>query len=367
MIKSFKFFHLTESRSFRKVSPIFEAESKEDSYRSIALKVAEIFSLFGFFFAQKPDFIKPGAWQKMMADIARVPDIDKKWDTIISLCKFLQQKADSPQMAPTQRGEFGFRGQYDYGKETEGLPRAAEYLKTASQAAMNTFSPAEKSKAMDILDRTLLSVKPFTLAESLVLEKVKYLPPTSTDLLRVADNIGSKLLRIYDDLEATKSAFPESETKIEGFLTGTVIPAVDEIKNMIQNEIPNVGIQAAEGYMKKLNSFDTKVDSIAQTAESIRSQMTQSYQTNYASKQYEDSAQKIIDEVKEGIRKQGLQNARWKKTGDVVAGTTDTGSAENTGDLQAQKGVTRKNIEDLKKKQRSRAQDLSKYLTKKYS
>ena len=347
--------------------PLLEEDSKPESYRSIAFNLAEIFSLYGFFFAQKPGVLKSGAWQGMMSDLARITDPDKKWDKIVGLVEFLQDKVSSSQMAPTQRGEFGFRGQYDYGQETEGLPRAAGYLRTASKAALKNFSPEEKAKSMDILDRTLLSFKPFTLLEGLILEKEKSQIPTSVDLLRLADSIGSKLLRIYDELEVTKSVFPESSDKIETFINGTVIPAVDEIKNMIQNEIPKVGTEARVGYMKKLQSFDKKVNEISSSSQSLRSQMIKSFQVNYASKQYEKSAQEIIDKVKIGIRNQGLQNARWRKSGDVFAGTTDVRDPEYSGDAQASPQIKRKNIEDLRAKQRKQGQDLAKYLAKKYN
>ena len=166
-------------------------------------------------------------------------------------------------------------------------------------------------------------------------------------------------------MEALKSSFPDAETEIETFLTSVVIPAAEEVKTMIQTDIPNVGEQAAEGYMKKLETFDQKVDEISRKYQAIRDRVTQSYQPNIATKAYEDSAQKIIDKVKQGIRNQGIQNARWKKTGDVIAGTTDISSPEEMRDAQTSSVAKTKAIQKMREKQK--AQDLSRYLTKKYS
>lgn len=373
--KRFKEYYLSESKNlpnrvhkYEHGGNLFEnTGGKEESYRTIAFKLAEIFSLYGFFFAQKKGFIKPEGWKKMMTAIINIPDPDEKWKKAVSLSKFLQQKTASPNLEPTP-GEFGYGGQYSYGQETEDLPRATEYLQTASKASLETFDAAEKSKAMGILNQTLASLEPFSLVKEslLVLEKKYATVPTTVDLIRTAEGIGSRLLTIYDDMEAVKAAFPGSSDKIEQFLTGTVIPAVNELKNMIQNDIPKLGTLATEGYLKKLQAFDKKVDTIFQTSQTLRNQTSKEFLPNYASKQYEDSAKAIIDKVKQRIRAQGLQNARWIKAGDVFAGTTDINDPRYSGDAQASPQLQRKNIEEFREKQRSKGQDLAKHLAKKY-
>lgn len=347
------------------LNPIFESNSKADSYRSIALKVVEIFSLYGFFLAQKPDVMKAGAWEGMMKDLASTSDIEEKWDKIIDLSKELQRRIASLQKSfPEKSGEFGFKGLYDYGKETEALPRATEYLRSASNASLGTFTPDEKSKAMDILDRALLSVVPFAVTESLVLlEREKILPPTNLDLLRMADSIGAKLMTIYDELEVTKSAFPGSETEINSFISSEVLTAVDDLKEMIQNEIPKVGEKAAEGYMKKLITFDSEVNKISQKSREFRGKMNQMYRPNYASASFEKSAQDIIDAVKKSIRDQGNLNFGWRKMSDVIAGSTEK-SQETMGDAQSQNKT--RALEEIRKKQKKQTADLTKHLIKKY-
>ena len=142
-IKGFNEYLLSESIS-KMMKEGTDSPNKAESYRSIAYKLVQIFRLYGFFFAQKPGALDPSNWVRMMQDLASTPDLDQKWSRIIDLCKKLQEKLSSPAMVPTQRGEFGFRGQYNYSTETEGLPRAAEYLKTASDAELKNFTPEEK-------------------------------------------------------------------------------------------------------------------------------------------------------------------------------------------------------------------------------
>ena len=120
-IKKFKEFYLSESGSlFNETSSILEevkGESKVDSYRSIAYKLSEIFGLYGFFFAQKPGFFDPNNWPKLMDQIIKVKDPAARWDMISKMSKFLQQKVASLSDLPIKAGEFGARGQYDYGQE----------------------------------------------------------------------------------------------------------------------------------------------------------------------------------------------------------------------------------------------------------
>ena len=136
--------------------------SKEESYRSIAYKLSEIFGLYGFFFAQKPGFFNPDNWSKLMDQIVAVKDPTAKWDIIIKMTNFLQQKVASPAMEATTRGEFGYRGEYDYAEETADLPQAAGFLKAASNAAFKSFTPDEQKKSLEIMDGILKKTKPLT-------------------------------------------------------------------------------------------------------------------------------------------------------------------------------------------------------------
>ena len=112
-IQDFKSFHLVESRK-SPFSGIFsvnedstlgtEKKGKEDSYRSIAYKLSEIFGLYGFFFAQKPDFFNPDNWPKLMDQIIKVKDPAARWDTIVKMSKFLQGKVASLSDLPVKGG-----------------------------------------------------------------------------------------------------------------------------------------------------------------------------------------------------------------------------------------------------------------------
>ena len=345
-IRRFKDFYLTESRNYSPSVKTLDGDSfvnedstlgqdkkgKEESYRSIAYKLSEIFGLYGFFFAQKPGFFDPKNWSKLMDQIVAIKDPAAKWDTIVKMSKFLQQKVASPAMEPTTRGEFGYRGQYDYSTETADLPQATEFLKAASNAAFKSFTPDEQKKSLEIMDGILKETKPLKMQENLnpLREGQRYLPPSQQDLIVFADSIGAKLLNMYNLLDGLKAAYPESEAEIDSFLNSSVTPNVDKIRKIIETDIPNVGEKAAVGYMKKLTDFDAAISALIPRAESLKDKVTKSFQPISASREFEDSAQGIIDKVREGIMKQAESNARKKKSGDVVAGETNITDPKNS-------------------------------------
>ena len=343
--------------------------SKEESYRSIAYKLSEIFGLYGFFFAQKPGFFNPDNWSKLMDQIVAVKDPTAKWDIIIKMTNFLQQKVASPAMEATTRGEFGYRGEYDYAEETADLPQAAGFLKAASNAAFKSFTPDEQKKSLEIMDGILKKTKPLTFQKNPnpVTEEQKYLPPSQQDLMVLADSIGAKLLNMYSLLEGLKAAYPGSETEIDSFLNSSVTPNVDKIRKIIETDIPNVGEKAAAGYMKKLTDFDATISALIPRAEALKDKVTKSFQPIAASREFEDSAQGIIDKVREGIMKQAESNARKRKAGDVVAGATDLIDPRNSGDAQVAGSTTAKAAEASKlQRKKQNVDDLSAFLARKY-
>lgn len=375
-IQDFKSFHLVESRKspFSGTFSVNEdstlgpdKKGKEDSYRSIAYKLSEIFGLYGFFFAQKPGFFDPNNWPKLMDQIIKVKDPAARWDTITKMSKFLQQKVASLSDLPVKSGEFGARGQYDYGQETRDLPQATEFLKSASNAALKNFTPEEKTKSMTIMDEILKAMKPLALQESLsfISEGQEFVPPTPQDLLRLADSTGAKLLNMYDMLDNLIVAYPDSKNEVVSFQDSYIVPNVNKLKSIMQNDIPNVGVKAAEGYYKKLQKFDDEITALNPKADALRQKLVATYQPIAAASEFENSAQNIIDKVRQGILKQAETNVRRKKATDVVAGTTDIKDVKYSGDAQT------KSAEDeaAKKFERKRKniEDLSDFLAKKYS
>jgi hypothetical protein len=343
--------------------------SKEESYRSIAYKLSEIFGLYGFFFGQKPGFISDDNWSKLMGEIVAVKDPAAKWDTIIKMTNFLQQKVASPAMKPTTRGEFGYRGDYDYAEETADLPQAAGFLKSASNAAFKSFTPEEQKKSLEILDGILKETKPLTFQKNTnpVTEGQRYLPPSQSDLMVLADSIGAKLLNMYSMLDNLKVAYPGSEAEIDSFLNSSVIPNVDKIRAIIQTDIPNVGDKATVGYMKKLTDFDASITALIPKSEALKDKIVKTFQPIAASREFEESAQRIIDKVREGILKQSEDYARKKKAGDVVAGETDIRDPRNSGDAQVAGSTPAKSAEAAKsQKRKQNLDDLSDFLSKKY-
>jgi hypothetical protein len=343
--------------------------SKEESYRSIAYKLSEIFGLYGFFFGQKPGFISDDNWSKLMGEIVAVKDPAAKWDTIIKMTNSLQQKVASPAMKPTSRLEFGYRGDYDYAEETADLPQAAGFLKSASNAAFKSFTPEEQKKSLEILDGIIKKTKPLTFQKNSnpVTEGQRYLPPSQSDLMVLADSIGAKLLNMYSMLDNLRTSYPGSETEIDSFLNSSVTPNVDKIRKIIENDIPNVGDKATVGYMKKLTDFDAAITALIPRSEALKDKIVKTFQPIAASREFEDSAQRIIDKVREGILKQSEDYARKRKAGDVVAGETDITDPRNSGDAQVAGSATAKAAEAAKSQRRKQnVDDLSDFLAKKY-
>ena len=343
--------------------------SKEESYRSIAYKLSEIFGLYGFFFGQKPGFISDDNWSKLMGEIVAVKDPAAKWDTIIKMTNSLQQKVASPAMKPTSRLEFGYRGDYDYAEETADLPQAAGFLKAASNAAFKSFTPEEQKKSLEILDGIIKKTKPLTFQKNSnpVTEGQRYLPPSQSDLMVLADSIGAKLLNMYSMLDNLRTSYPGSETEIDSFLNSSVTPNVDKIRAIIENDIPNVGDKATVGYMKKLTDFDAAITALIPRAEALKDKIVKTFQPIAASREFEDSAQGIIDKVREGILKQSEDYARKKKAGDVIAGTTDIRDPRNSGDAQVAGSEQAKAATAAKSQRRKQnVDDLSDFLAKKY-
>lgn len=295
-----------------------------------------------------------------MDQIIKIKDHDSRWDTIVKMSKFLQSKTASPALRPSQ-GEFGGRGNYDYGVETEDLPKATEFLKAASKAVFKKFTPPDQQKALSIMDEVLRNVKPLQLGSKPVKESASYASPTQEDLLRTADSIGTKLMNMYDVLDNLKGSFPESGSEIDSFINGSIIPTSDKLKSFIQNEIPKISGSATVGYLKKLQSFDKTVDALIPKYQTLKDKVVKTYQPAAASKEFEDSAMAIILKVRQGIMKQAEMNARWIKSGDVIAGTTDITDPKYSGDLQ----TTKASEPSIMKKKG--VEDLAKFLTQKYS
>ena len=363
-IKGFGEYIISESNKIM-VKEDSSPTSKADSYRSIVYKLSEIFGLYGFFFAQKQGFFNDNNWPKLMAQIIGVKDPAERWKTVVEMSKFLQGKVASLSDLPIQPGEFGARGQYDYGQETQNLPQATEFLKSASNAALMNFTPEEKAEAMTIMDEILKATKPLKIQESqsFLTEKQRFLPPSSQDLLRLADSIGAKLLNMYEMLDNLTIAYPDSQNQVISFQDTYIVPNVNKVKSIIQNDIPNVGEKAAEGYYKKLQAFDNEVTALIPKVDALKRSLVSIYQPIAAAAEFENSAQNIIDKVRQGILRQAENNVRRKKSADIVVGTTAINDPNYSGDAQSAK---KKKEEEVAKKKRN-VDDLSAWISKKYS
>ena len=375
-IKKFKDFHLNEGNNLsKKVSRLFESEGKKsDLYRGIAYKLSEIFSLYGFFLAQKKGFFNAQSWPSLMNQIISIKDHDQKWEAIVNLSKTLQEKTADEKLRASS-GEFGFSGGYDYGEETKLLPQATGFLKAASNAAFKKFSETDKKEALEILNTTLKNVQPFKMSrDTTVKESKKYADPTQIDLIRVADSTGSKLMNMYNTMDNLKASFPDSSSQIDSFVNSSIIPNLDKVKSFIEVEIPKVRGSASVGFLKKLQNFDASVEALLPKMNDIRRKIINEYGAISSAKEFEDSASKIISDVKSGILKQAETNARWVKSGDVIAGSTDITDPKYSKDAQVKSAGSSSSGSSSQTQQTVQTQsrqkkvdDLTDFLSKKYS
>lgn len=230
-----------------------------------------------------------------------------------------------------------------------------------------------------------------------ITEKDQYMPPSSMDLITIADTIGTKLMNIYTQMGNIKVVYPNSASQIDSFINSSIIPLYDKIKNLISKEIPDleklsnsvykgdkktykdlgyrvktVKEKAIVDTLLKIKGLDKDATNLQKKAEEIRNSMNKEYQGSTASKAFEDSAQAIIDAVRKGIETQAEQNIRDKKRGDIIPGTTDVkdmsaSRAPGTAGTSGTSGTSGsgKNTTSSARK-RKNIQDLSDYLAKKY-
>jgi hypothetical protein len=227
-----------------------------------------------------------------------------------------------------------------------------------------------------------------------ITEKDQYMPPSSMDLITIADTIGTKLMNVYNQMGNIKSVYPGSADKIDAFINSSIIPLNDKIKALILTEIPELeklsnsvykgdkGTYRDLGYkvstvkekaivdmLLKIKGLDKNAAEIQKKAEEIKSSMNKEYQGSTAAKSFEDSAQAIIDKVRKGIEDQAEQNIRDKKRGDVIPGTTDVNDmsasrAAGTAGTSGTSGASKSTASSARK--RKNIQDISDYLAKKY-
>lgn len=360
VIKTFSEFSLLESLH-EDTRDTTLGPSKVEKYRSIAYKLSEIFGLYGFFLGLKPGFFDEKNWPNLMNEIIVIKDPKLRWDKITRLSKFLQTKVASPEMIPNRKGDFGFAGEYDYDRETKELPNATQYLRNASDALFQTYTPEEKTKALSIMDEVLKKMKPITFSSSGSIAESENFSPSDQDLLLFADTIGTRLLNMLTSLDSIKRSFPESAQQIDSFVQTSIEPNLDKIRIAIDEDIPKLGPKARGGYYKRLEAINKNIDSLQLRVIEFQKGLKDKYAPSAASGEFENSAQSIIDKVRNGILNQATLNARWIKSGDVIAGTTDITDPKYSGDPRVASSQSKP--QEQKKKS---TYELADFLVKKY-
>ena len=221
-----------------------------------------------------------------------------------------------------------------------------------------------------------------------ITEKDMYMPPSSMDLITIADTAGTRLMNMYNDLENIKVSYPDSSSKVETVINSSIVPLNDRIKNLIQVEIPKLESKSSSKYkgdtsvykdmgykvrtikdkstvdtLLRLKKIDKEVVELQNKVDSLKSSISTEYQGSTASKVYEDSVKKIIDKVRAGIVKQAEQNIRSKKRGDIIAGTT---SLDSPKDSRAAGVKPTPKPETTTMRKKKNIDDISAYLAKKY-
>lgn len=221
-----------------------------------------------------------------------------------------------------------------------------------------------------------------------ITEKNQYMPPSSMDLITIADAVGTRLMNMYNEMENIKVAYPNSASEANSFMDSSIIPVNDKIKSLIVTEIPKLEKITTSKYkgdtssyeglgysvktikdkatldiLLKLKGLEKEVSDLEKKAEGIKNSVNAEYQGSTVTKNFEDSVQSILDKVRSGILKQAEQNIRNKKRGDIIAGTTDLKDVSGS-KATGTSGVSKSNVSTTRK--RKNIEDISDYLAKKY-
>lgn len=387
-LQSFKVFLLLEGGNQG------NERDKSDMYRRISYNVSEIFGLYGFFFNQQKDYFNPANWKTLMKQVTAPKKPKERWDKIISLINFLQEKVEG--MRQPKAGDFGFIGTYSYPEETKVLVDAAGYLKTASDIILKTFSEEEVEAAMTDMEDILVGnpakniegMKPLTTtapassvvenpaggtnsntSESLALweRRSRLTEVPISDILNLLDQIGTKVLNIKSSVNALQDAYPEADSKIQAFRAANIDLYLDKINKAFQEDIPVLekgSSKQREGYLKKIQAFDKEVDGIWDKYEALKKTVMDKYQPISSSLEYIEDAETQINDVRQGIVDQANDNALDYQTSQTVSGTVDYSGRKSRDasqkDSEAQSQTRQENQDRY-------LDDVKKYLEKKYA
>jgi hypothetical protein len=225
-----------------------------------------------------------------------------------------------------------------------------------------------------------------------ITEKDQYMPPSSMDLITIADAVGSRLMNMFTGMENIKIAYPDSTSRVDSFINSSIVPINNKIKSFIETEIPKletitnakykgnkssykdlgysvktVKDKATLEVLLKLKELEKETSDAEKKADEIKKSMSNEYQGSVVSKSLEDSVQAILNKVTSGIIAQAEQNIRKKKRGDIIAGTTDPNDLSASGaagTANASGSSTKSNASTSNK--RKNIANISSYLAKKY-
>ena len=329
---------------------INEAEIKPlselDQFKPIALGVAEVFSLFGYFISLATEKIEESDWQQLITQINSKRGYKEKWDQIINTGNAIMNQLQRYSTEKNKNVGYQYMKLSDIPGMADGLVQALQRFKTASDILTKDLSQEKIQRRLKLIEDAISTVKPFGLNESALYEANLNPAPTESLVLNLADQIASQIVHMSLTLKMMSDVYSETEGASLRAEKSIIEPLEQRIKDIIDPGIrpkKNLPINrslknsyATKGWEIKDQQDQYMVDSYMEL-KSIEKQVIEAYKriqdykvkvnTRYSSSsdagEYIETGNRLLKEVKDRILKK-MQIARLeKKAGDVFAGSSD--------------------------------------------
>lgn len=346
-------------------------DNKEQIYALIADGVSRAYGILGYFINIAQEKIDPSDWDMLSDAIKRQKTYDGKWKQIVNISKRLVQGLAEFSAEKYKDQQLRVQGIYDLGDESKPVPMALEKLKTASDILVKNLDEAQKQKLLSLIDKSVNSIKPFSINESLN-EKGKN-SPTPTEVLMYADNLRAKVINLKQTINNLSSLFPDSQLSGLKVIQKELDPMLEDLDRILkkdfeplQDEKLSASVRkfytnrgwdiktSLEQYMveawEKIISFSKELQKKSEIVENFRSGVIREYEPDSNVKQYIDAANNILQGVEESIAKRTRIDVLKKKSQQMIAGSSEWAKSDKKTSSQVKK-----------------ADQLQDYLKKKYT
>jgi hypothetical protein len=327
-----------------------EAEIKSlsslDQYKPIALGVAEVFSLFGYFISLATEKIEESDWQQLITQINSKRGYDEKWNQIINTAKAIMTQLQRYSTEKNKNVGFQYMKLSDIPGMADGLIQALQRLKTASDILIKDLDNEKIQRRLKLIEDAVSIVKPFGLNESLLYEAKLNLAPTESLVLNLADQIASQIVHmslslkmladVYDEtqgsaLRAEKSIIEPLEKRVKEIIDPGIRPKANlPINRTLKKSYADKGWDIkdqldqymVDSYLE-LKSIEKDVIDAYKRIQEYKSKINSRYSSSSDAGEYIETANRLIQEVKTRILKK-MEIARLeRKAGDIFAGSSD--------------------------------------------